>query len=82
MTEFKHIVTIEDTEQNIDIKGVLRKYFQFSARMRGKIKREKLVYLNGKQTQGWIRPDAGDVISIRLPEETSNFNERFCMIPI
>lgn len=73
MTEFKHIVTIEDTEQNIDIKGVLRKYFQFSARMRGKIKREKLVYLNGKQTQGWIRPDAGDVISIRLPEETSNF---------
>lgn len=71
MTEFKYTVTEED--QDLDVKGVLRHHFQFSARMRNKIKREKLVYLNDKQTSGWIPVVPGDTISIRLPEETSDF---------
>ncbi len=71
MTEFKYIIKEED--KDLDVKGVLRQHFQFSARMRNKIKREKLVCLNGVQTPGWITPKAGDVITIRLPEETSDF---------
>lgn len=71
MTEFKHIVTIED--QGLDIKKILYRHFQFSSRMRNRIKREKLVYLNGRQTDGWIKPDPGDIVAVRFPEETSNF---------
>ena len=41
--------------------------------MRNKIKREKLVYLNGEQIPGWITANPGDVLEIRLPEETSDF---------
>lgn len=71
MTEFKYIVTEED--QDLDVKGILRQHFQFSARMRNRIKREKLVYLNDQQTPGWIPVSPGDTITIRLPEETSDF---------
>lgn len=71
MTEFKYIIKEED--ENLDIKGVLRQHFQFSARMRNKIKREKLVRLNGEETAGWITPKPGDIITIRLPEESSDF---------
>lgn len=71
MTEFKYITTEEDGD--LDIKGVLRRHFQFSARMRSKIKRENLVRLNGKETSGWIRTKPGDIVTICLPEERSNF---------
>lgn len=71
MTEFKYITTEED--KTLAVKDILRHHFQFSARMRNKIKREKLVYLNGEQTPGWIPTEPGDVITIRLPEETSDF---------
>lgn len=71
MTEFKYIVTEED--QDLDVKSILRQRFQFSARMRNRIKREKLVCLNGQQTPGWIPVAPGDRITIRLPEETSDF---------
>ncbi|MEI3519286.1 MAG: hypothetical protein V8R14_08070 [Clostridia bacterium] len=51
----------------------MREHFDFSSRLRNKIKREKLVMLNGVQTPGWIKPAAGDVIKITLPDERSNF---------
>ncbi len=71
MTEFNYTVTEED--QDLAVKDILRRRFQFSARMRSKIKREKLVYRNGQRTDGWIPVVPGDTISIRLPEETSDF---------
>lgn len=73
MTEFKHIVTEKDKEQDLDIKGIMRQHFKFSSRLRNKIKREKLIRLNGQQTPNWIRPEPGDVVSIKLPEEKSEF---------
>ena len=71
MTDFIHKVTTCD--EGLEIKDIMRNHFDFSSRLRNKIKREKLVMLNGKQTQGWIKPKIGDVIKITLPEETSNF---------
>lgn len=73
MTEFKHIVTEEDKAQELDIKGIMRQHFKFSSRLRNKIKREKLIRLNGKQMPNWIKPEPGDVVSIQLPEEKSEF---------
>lgn len=71
MTEFIHKVTTED--QGLEVKDIMRNHFDFSARLRNKIKREKLVLLNDQQTQGWIVPKEGDVIKIVLPDEKSNF---------
>lgn len=71
MSEFTYTITKED--QGLDIKRILRQRFHFSSRMRSKIKREKLVYLNGEQISGWITPNPGDLLEIRLPRETSDF---------
>ena len=71
MTDFIHKVTPED--EGLELREIMREHFDFSSRLRNKIKRNKLVMLNGVQTPGWIKPSAGDVISITLPEERSNF---------
>ncbi len=71
MTEFIHKVTKED--EGMEVREIMRTYFDFSARLRNKIKREKLVMLNGEQTPGWIKPEVGDVIRIDLPAEKSHF---------
>ena len=66
MAEFKHIVTTED--EGLEVKDIMRLYFNFSSRLRNKIKREKLVTLNGTQAPGWIKTAAGDIVEIVLPE--------------
>lgn len=71
MCQFKYIITEED--KGLEIKDILRHHFQFSSRMRNKIKREKLMRLNGVETPLWFTVDPGDVITVALPEETSDF---------
>ena len=71
MAEFKHTVTIEDDGK--EVRDIMKMYFDFSSRLRNKVKRNKLVYLNGKQTEGWYRVKTGDVVSVSLPDEKSNF---------
>lgn len=71
MTKFIHEVTAED--KGLEVKDIMRNHFDFSARLRNRIKREKLVMLNGLPTPGWIVPDPGDIISITLPDEKSGF---------
>ena len=71
MAEFKHTVTKED--EGKEVRDIMRMYFDFSSRLRNKVKREKLVFLNGEQTQGWYKVYTGDVVSVELPEEKSNF---------
>lgn len=71
MAQFTHKVTTED--EGLEIREIMRLSFDFSSRLRNKIKREKLVTLNGQQAPGWIKPKAGDVIRILLPEEKSGF---------
>ena len=71
MAEFKHTVTKED--EGKEVRDIMRMYFDFSSRLRNKVKREKLVFLNGEQTQGWYKVYTGDVVSVELPEERSNF---------
>jgi len=71
MTEFIHKVTKED--DGMEVREIIRQYFDFSSRLRNKIKREKLVMLNGEQTPGWIKTKFGDEVKIVLPDEKSNF---------
>lgn len=71
MTEFRHIVTKE--EDGAEVRVLMRRHFDFSSRLRGRIKRENRVFLNGKPIEGFRRAAAGDVITIRLPEDRSHF---------
>ena len=71
MDKFTYKVGVGDTEYQI--KDILRHNFTFSSRLRTKLKKNNAVYLNGEPTAGWIKPKAGDVISVRLPEEASDF---------
>ena len=71
MTQFRHVVTSED--DGMEVREITRQYFDFSARLRNRIKREKLTMKNGEPTEGWHRVHEGDEISITLPDEHSNF---------
>lgn len=71
MAKFQYIVTEED--KGIPVKGLIRQRFTFSSRMRTKLKYQNLVRLNGEEVAGWITPNVGDIITINLPEEKSDF---------
>ena len=71
MTQFRHIVTSEDVGK--EVRQITREYFDFSARLRNRIKREKLTMRNGEPAEGWHKVSLGDEISITLPDEHSNF---------
>lgn len=71
MGKYNHTVT--DSDIGLSINQIIKANFKFSSRFKTKMKFQKLVDLNGTPTPGFITPEAGDEISIRLPEETSNF---------
>ena len=73
MKKFSHIVTEDDALEKLPVRRLIRRYFNFSSRLRGKIKRENLVFINGKPVAGWIVPKQGDVLEIHLPKERSFF---------
>ncbi len=71
MAKYEHRVT--DEELGLTINQILRRNYDFSARFRTKIKYQSLVDLNGTPVPGYIKPDVGDVVSVRLPAEFSDF---------
>lgn len=71
MGKYNHTVTEE--EYGMSINEILRSNFNFSARFKTKIKFQNLLDLNGVQAKGFMKPEIGDLISIRLPKETSDF---------
>lgn len=71
MGKYNHTVTTDELGKSIN--EILKANFTFSARFRTKMKFQSLVDLNGTPTPGYIKPEVGDIISIRLPEESSDF---------
>ncbi|MDO4176623.1 MAG: RluA family pseudouridine synthase [Bacillota bacterium] len=71
MTQFRHEVTSED--EGLEVREIMKKHFDFSSRLRNRIKREKLTLKNGQTTEGWHKVSEGDEISITLPDERSHF---------
>ena len=71
MAKYEHTVTKD--EYGMSINTILRLNYRFSARFKTKIKYQKLIDLNGEPTPGYIKPEVGDIIGVRLPEETSDF---------
>jgi len=71
MAKYEHTVTSE--ESGLTINQILRKNYRFSSRFRTKMKYQSLVDLNGTPTPGYVKPGVGDVIGVRLPDESSDF---------
>lgn len=71
MARFKYTVTSQDL--GLELKDIVREHFEFSSRLRNKIKKQKLITLNGEKRESWIKPGEGDVIEVLLPEEKSGF---------
>lgn len=71
MAKYEHTVT--NDEVGLTINQILRQNYKFSSRFRTKMKYQSLVDLNGSPAPGYLRPEAGDIIGVRLPEETSDF---------
>ena len=71
--EFTYTVTKEDVTEGLSVKKLMDRNFSFSSRLRAKIKKHRTVYLNGKDVPVYIKPAAGDTITVRLPEEKSWF---------
>ena len=70
MSDFKYIVKADDI--GLTIGEIVKKRFNFSSRLKSKIRQERLTYLNGKQVQGYLKPNIDDLIEIYLPEEKSD----------
>lgn len=73
MHKFNYIVTAEDIKNESRIKELIRSNFSFSSRLNKKIKRENLILLNGHPVKTFLHPSLGDVLSINLPAEASDF---------
>lgn len=71
MGKYNYKVTKND--EGLTINQILKENFKFSARFKTKMKFQSLVDLNDTPTAGYIKPVAGDIISVRLPEESSDF---------
>ena len=71
MAKYEH--TVSEEELGFTINQILRHNYKFSARFRTKMKYQSLVDLNGTPAPGYIKPEVGDVIGVRLPEESSDF---------
>ena len=71
MAKYEH--TVASDEYGLTINQILKKNYKFSSRFKTKMKYQSLVDLNGTPAPGYIRPEVGDVIGVRLPEETSDF---------
>ena len=71
MAKYEHVVT--EDEYGMSINTILRLNYSFSSRFKTKIKYQKLIDLNGTPTPGYIKPEVGDIIGVRLPEESNDF---------
>lgn len=71
MAKYEHTVTAD--EAGLTINQILRQNYKFSSRFRTKMKYQSLVDLNGTPAPGYLKPEAGDIIGVRLPQETSDF---------
>jgi 23S rRNA pseudouridine1911/1915/1917 synthase len=73
MDKYSYIVTDKDEKNELQIKELLRSNFKLSSRLNKKIKRESLILLNGVSVKTYLLPKAGDILSVSMPNETSNF---------
>ncbi|WP_417081633.1 RluA family pseudouridine synthase [Mobilibacterium timonense] len=73
MNKAKYKYTVTTGDDGKRVAELLRSEFKFSHRFRTRMKFDKLVDLNGQPVPSHTVVHPGDIISIRLPEEKSDF---------
>ncbi len=73
MARLEYIITEEDVKRQLRRGELVRRRFSLSSRMRTRVKKEGVILLNGVPMGPAELPRAGDVLSIRMPEEISDF---------
>lgn len=71
MSEFKYTVTKKDVD--LTIGQIVKQNFNFSSRLKSKIRQQHLTTLNGSYVHGYLKPTLGDVILVNMPKEKSDF---------
>lgn len=71
VSKFDYITTESDKE--LPVKELLKRNFGFSSRLLTKLKVHGGVELNGEPVKMYIKPEPGSRISVRLPQEKSEF---------
>ncbi len=64
---------IKESDEGLQVKELLRRNYGFSSRLMRRFKVVGGVSLNGEAVKLYHKGKAGDVISVRLPEEKSDF---------
>ncbi len=73
MKKPKFKLKIDASLDGLEVRQVIRRSFDFSSRLRTKLKMQQLIFHNGKKAQGWHKVKTGDEIDIFLPNESSSF---------
>lgn len=69
----KFTAEVDKDDENLAIRKMLKKHFDFSSRLFAKLKAQERVLLNGEPLKGWMTPKEGDVLTCLMPEEESSF---------
>lgn len=77
MMQEKFIHTVTEEEIGKQYFELLKQNFEFSSRFRTKIKRDGLALINGKHEKMYKKAKLGDIISICLPQEISDFEPEY-----
>ena len=71
MSEFKYTVKTEDSGK--PLKAIVKEQFAFSSRLMTKLRKGRLITVNGEDMPSWIPLNEGDVVRVEMPEERSEF---------
>ena len=64
---------VDKEDEDLAIRKMLKKHFDFSSRLFARLKAQERVFLNGEPLKGWMRLKEGDIVTCLLPEEESSF---------
>ena len=71
MSEFKYTVKTEDAGKTL--KAIVKEQFAFSSRLMTKLRKGRLITVNGEDMPSWIPLEEGDLVRVEMPEEKSEF---------
>lgn len=69
----KFNIEITKETEGIPVKKLVKQTYGLSSRLMTKLKKNNLIFINGKPVKGWKEVKSGDLVSVLLPEERSGF---------
>ena len=80
MSRFEYKLKTEDS--NKPLKAIVKEQFAFSSRLMSKLRRAGAIKVNGEAVPNWIGLKPGDVVTVDMPEERSEFPPEDMMLDV